>query len=310
MVISNKRFPLIIDIKRNSLEDGPGIRSVVFFKGCSLRCVFCHNPETQEAGAEIAFSPKDCIRCGSCKEVCPTGAIELESPEHIIRDKCNRCGECANVCPGNGLRTVGVYYEIEELVQILLQDISFYRHSNGGVTLSGGECTMYPDYLEALLKQLKANNIHTALETAGYFEYEVFSKKVLPYIDLIYYDFKIADADSHAELIGQANGRIINNLQRLLKEKRVEVHPRIPLVPGITATYENLSSIVRLLYKMGAERVSLLPYNPMGMEMYAKLGRQRPHLSESFMKPEEEKEVYDMFRAIFEERKTDFKNIN
>ena len=113
MVISNKRFPLIIDIKRNSLEDGPGIRSVVF-KGCSLRCVFCHNPETQEAGAEIAFSPKDCIRCGSCKEVCPTGAIELESPEHIIRDKCNRCGECAKVCPGNGLRTVGVYYEIED----------------------------------------------------------------------------------------------------------------------------------------------------------------------------------------------------
>lgn len=302
MAISNKRFPLIIDIKRNSLEDGPGIRSVVFFKGCPLRCVFCHNPETQEAGVEIAFSPKDCIRCGSCKDVCPAGAIDLESPEHIIRDKCNRCGECAKACPGNGLRAVGVYYEIEELVQILLQDISFYRHSNGGVTLSGGECTMYPDYLEALLKQLKANNIHTAIETAGYFDYEAFSKKILPYIDLIFYDIKIADADSHAELIGRSNERIINNLQRLIKEKGVEVHPRIPIVPGITATHENLSFIAGLLYKMGADKVSLLPYNPMGMEMYTKLGRQRPHLSEGFMKPDEEKEIYEIFRTIIKEQ--------
>lgn len=302
MAISNKRFPLIIDIKRNSLEDGPGIRSVVFFKGCPLRCVFCHNPETQEAGAEIAFSPKDCIRCGSCKDVCPAGAIDLESPEHIIRDKCNRCGECAKACPGNGLRAVGVYYEIEELVQILLQDISFYRHSNGGVTLSGGECTMYPDYLEALLKQLKANNIHTAIETAGYFDYEAFSKKILPYIDLIFYDIKIADADSHAELIGRSNERIINNLQRLIKEKGVEVHPRIPIVPGITATHENLSFIAGLLYKIGADKVSLLPYNPMGMEMYTKLGRQRPHLSEGFMKPDEEKEIYETFRTIIKEQ--------
>ncbi|MBI5179836.1 MAG: radical SAM protein, partial [Nitrospirae bacterium] len=202
------------------------------------------------------------------------------------------------------------YHEVESLVEILMQDISFYRHSGGGVTLSGGECTMYPDYLEALLQQLKANNIHTALETAGYFEYDVFSKKILPYIDLIYYDFKIADADSHAELIGRSNEMIINNLQRLIKEKGVEVLPRIPLIPDVTATQENLSAIVNLLRRIGANKISLLPYNPMGIEMYTKLGRQKPHLSESFMKPEEEKEVYDMFREIVEERKTDFKNIN
>jgi pyruvate formate lyase activating enzyme len=303
MIALNENRPLIVDVKRNSLEDGPGIRSVVFFKGCPLRCIFCHNPETQETGVEIAFSAKDCIKCGNCKEACHRETIDLENPEHIIRDRCDRCGECVKACPGNGLRAIGAYYTVEELTEILLRDISFYRHSNGGVTLSGGECTMYPNYLEALLQQLKANNIHTALETSGYFEYDVFSKKILPYVDLIYYDIKIADVDSHAELIGQSNERIINNLQRLLKEKGVEVHPRIPLVPGITATHENLSSIVSLLYKMGADKISLLPYNPMGIEMYAKLGRQKPHLSESFMKPDEEKGVYEIFKTIIEEQK-------
>jgi pyruvate formate lyase activating enzyme len=303
MTISKAKMPLIVDIKRNSFEDGPGIRSVVFFKGCPMRCIFCHNPETQEQGVEIAFSAKDCIRCGNCKKACPREAIDLENSEHIIRDRCDRCGECVKACPGNGLRAIGAYYIVEELTEILLRDISFYRHSGGGVTLSGGECTMYPDYLEALLQRLKANNIHTALETSGYFEYDVFSKKIFPYIDLIYYDIKIADVNSHAELIGRPNERIIDNLQRILKEKGVEVHPRIPLVPGITATHENLSSIVRLLYKMGADRVSLLPYNPMGMETYAKLGRQRPHLSKGFMKPDEEKEVYEMFKKIIEEQK-------
>lgn len=306
MIALNEKRPLIVDIKRNSLEDGPGIRSVVFFKGCPLRCIFCHNPETQELVVEIAFSGKDCIRCSSCKDVCPREAIDLENSEHIIRDRCDRCGECVKACPGNGLRAIGAYYTVEELTEILLRDISFYRHSGGGVTLSGGECTMYPDYLEALLQRLKANNIHTALETSGYFEYDVFSKKILPYIDLIYYDIKIADVNSHTELIGRPNERIIDNLQRILKEKGVEVHPRIPLVPGITATHENLSSIVRLLYKMGANSVSLLPYNPMGIKMYANLGKPKPDLPEGFMKSEEEEGVYDIFKTIIEEQKNTY----
>lgn len=298
-------LPLIVDIKRNSLEDGPGIRSVVFFKGCPLRCIFCQNPEAQEAAVEIAFSKRDCIKCGMCKEACLREAIDLDNPEQIIRDRCDRCGKCVKACPGNGLRVIGTYYTVEELIEILLRDASFYRHSGGGVTISGGECTMYPDYLESLLKSLKANNIYTALETSGYFEYDVFSKKILPYLDLIYYDIKIADKEAHVKITGKSNDRILDNLQRLIKEADIKIFPRIPLIPDITSTHENLSAAVDFLCGIGAEDVSLLPYNPMGLDMFAKLGRQKPPLPESFMKPDEEKDVYEMFREIIEERKVD-----
>lgn len=303
MAITKEKMPLIFDIKRNSLEDGTGIRSVVFFKGCPLRCIFCHNPESQDAMVEIAFSAKDCIRCGNCEKACPEKAINLANPEHIDRDKCTRCGECVSVCPGNGLRAIGTYYEVEALAEILLRDIAFYRHSGGGVTLSGGECTIYPEYLESLLKLLKANRIHTVLETAGYFEYDTFKQKILPYIDLIYYDIKIANVNAHTRFIGRPNQKIFDNLRCLLKEERVEVLPRIPLIPGITSTHENLSSIVNFLCEAGADTVSLLPYNPMGFEMHVNLGKQKPHLPERFMKPDEETEVRDTFRRILGEKR-------
>lgn len=295
-------FPLIVDVKRHSLEDGPGIRSVVFFKGCPLRCIFCHNYEAQSPEAEIAFSAKDCIKCGRCKEVCPQGAIDLELPGRIYRERCIRCGKCASVCPGRGLRLIGSYYSAESLTEILLRDLPFYRHSGGGVTLSGGECTIYPDYLETLLKSLKASGIHVVLETSGYFDYDVFKQKILPYIDLIYYDIKIADMEAHRQYIGKSNQKILENFRRLLREKGIKVHPRTPLVPGITSTKENLSAIVDFLCDAGADNVSLLPYNPMGMEMAVNLGRPRPPLPMGFMKPDEEREVYAMFRTIIEER--------
>ncbi len=305
MAVTKAKKPLVFDIKRNSLEDGPGIRSVVFFKGCPLRCIFCHNPESQEAVVEIAFSSKDCIRCGNCEKACPEKAINLANPEHIDRDKCTRCGECVAVCPGNGLRTIGTYYEVEALVEILLRDIAFYRHSGGGVTLSGGECTIYPEYLESLLKLLKANGIHTVLETAGYFEYDTFKQKILPYVDLVYYDIKIADVNAHTQFIGRSNQKIFDNLRCLLKEERVDVLPRIPLIPGITATHENLSAIVNFLCEAGAGKVSLLPYNPMGFDMHVNLGKQKPHIPERFMEPDEEKEVYDTFKRILKEKRAE-----
>ncbi len=299
----NQKRPLVVDVKRGSLEDGPGIRSVVFFKGCPLRCIFCHNPETQGADVEIAFSAKDCIGCGACAEVCPEDAICLGTLWHIERQRCTRCAECVKVCPGSGLRAIGSYYEPEMLAEMLLRDNPFYRHSGGGITLSGGECTIYPDYLESLLKHLKVNGIHITLETSGFFEYDQFKHKILPYLDLIYYDIKVADYDAHERFTGKPNHVIHDNLQRLIKEGTVEVAPRVPLVPGVTTTEENLSSIVDILCDAGAENVTLLPYNPMGMAMYPKLGRRPPPLSESFMKPDEEREVYEMLRRIIEERR-------
>jgi pyruvate formate lyase activating enzyme len=295
-------LPLIVDIKRNSLEDGPGIRSVVFFKGCPLRCIFCQNPEAQNPQVEIAFFARECIHCGKCADACPQGAIDLEHPGHTHREMCIRCGSCVNACPGKGLRLIGAYYPVEVLTELLLRDLPFYRHSGGGVTLSGGEPTLYPDYLELLLKRLKARGVHLTLETSGYFDYEPFKQKILPYLELIYYDIKIADPELHKGYIGKTNYRILDNLYRLLREKRVEIHPRVPLIPGITASRENLSAIVDLLCEAGAGDVSLLPYNPMGIEMAVNLGRPKPPLPEGFVKPEEERKVYDMFKTLIEER--------
>ena len=296
-------YPLIVEIKRGSHEDGPGIRSVVFFKGCPLRCVFCHSPETQDPKVEIIFSADRCTNCGECMNSCPQGAIDYSHPERIDRNKCTRCGQCVSVCPGKGLRLIGQYYSVEELIEILLRDLPFYRHSNGGVTLSGGECTLYPNYLESLLKSLKARQVHLVLETCGYFNFEVFKQKILPYIDLIYYDVKIADPGTHRKYTGKTNHKILSNLHRLLLEKPAAVHPRIPLIPGITATRKNLSAIVDLLGEAGAENVSLLPYNPMGIEMTVSLGRSKPPLPEAFMTPDEEKEICAMFQTILEEKR-------
>ena len=299
--MDRSHVPLIVDIKRHSLEDGPGIRSVVFFKGCPLRCTFCQNPETQYPGVEIAFSTEECIRCGECAAACPQGAIDLGLPERIHRQRCDRCGKCVRVCPGKGLRLVGLYYPVDTLTEILLRDLPFYRHSGGGVTLSGGECTLYLDYLEKLLQGLKAEGVHVAVETSGYFCYEAFKQKILPYINLIYYDIKIADPEVHRSHLGKTNRVILNNLHRILTEKGVEVHPRIPLVPGITATRDNLSAIVGLLCKAGARDVSLLPYNPMGIGMVARLGRPKPSIPEGFMKADEERDIRAMFGMILKE---------
>jgi len=290
--------PLIVDIKRHSLEDGPGIRTVVFFKGCPLRCVHCHNPETQDARVEIAFEPSDCIRCGKCAEVCPEGAIDLASPERILRRQCTRCGLCAEECPGSSLSLIGVHYPVDRLADVLFKDLPFYRHSGGGITLSGGECTLYPDYLNALLKVLKEQGIHVVLQTSGYFDYPAFIKKVLPYIDVIYFDIKIADPDLHRKYTGRSNDRILRNLRALVREPSVEIHPRVPLVPGITTTRENLSGIVEVLVDAGADDVSLIPYNPMGLEMNRRLGRSLPPVPSKFMKPEEEEEIHIQFKAL------------
>jgi pyruvate formate lyase activating enzyme len=292
----NSGFPLVVDIKRDSLEDGPGIRTVVFFKGCPLRCTFCHSPETQDPKIDIAFSERKCLGCTRCADSCPQGAIDLSTTQRINRVKCTRCSQCVGICPGKALRRIGRFYPVDSLVEILMRDLPFYRHSGGGVTLSGGECTLYPKYLESLLKSLKARHVHIVLETCGYFNFDVFSRRILPYIDLIYYDVKIADPGTHSKHTGKTNEKILDNLHRLLLEKPAVVCPRIPLIPDITATVENLSAIVGLLVEAGAENVSLLPYNPMGIEMAVNLGRPKPHLPEKFMSPDEEKEIHDTFQ--------------
>jgi len=292
------RTPLIVDIKRHSLEDGPGIRSVVFFKGCPLRCSFCQNPETQDATGEIAFSPQRCIDCGRCVEACEIGAVTRSTPTRILRQRCTRCGRCADACTTGAMRLVGVHYSVEALAEVLLRDAPYYRHSNGGVTISGGECTLYPDYLRSLLKFLKGHGIHVILQTCGQFHYETFQRKLLPHVDLIYFDVKLADPSTHRRHTGKPNQTILANLRRLLRTDAVTVRPRVPLVPAVTATKENLTAIVDLLCDAGARSVTLLPYNPIGLDMYAALGRPRPRLPDHFTKPDELQRLRQMFERV------------
>ena len=284
----------MVDIKKCSFEDGPGIRTVVFFKGCPLRCIFCHNPETQHPGMEIGFDEQDCIGCGSCLKACDRGAIDLHFEGRILRDKCDRCGQCADACPGSGLRRIGKYFDVDSLLEVLLRDAAYYKNSGGGVTFSGGECTMYPHYLEQVLIRLKRHRIHIAIQTCGYFNYRTFRKRILPHVDLIYFDIKLTDTGAHRQYLGRPNERILSNFRKLAREEGVELHPRVPLVPSITATPRNISAIVHFLKDAGVPAVSVLPYNPMGLQKYRSLGRPTPNLPQRFMRPEELERVYEL----------------
>ena len=292
------RKPLVVDIKRHSTDDGPGIRSVVFFKGCPLHCLFCHSPETQDPGPEITFSPARCIGCGACAEACPRRAINFDLVGRIDRNRCDCCGACADVCPGGGLRLIGTYYEVEALASILLRDFAFYSHSGGGVTLSGGECTMHAHYLEPLLRLLKARGVHITLETSGYFDYGAVAEQVLRYVDLVLFDVKFIDAGLHMRYTGGPNEGILENLRRIVKDGKPRVEVRVPLVPDLTAARANLSAIVDFLCEIGVASVTLLPYNPMGLAMAESLGRQRPELPDRFMTVEEERAVWELVERL------------
>jgi len=288
--------PLIFDIKRHALEDGPGIRTTVFFKGCQLRCWWCQNPESLDPDPEIGFYPADCIGCGECVTACQQGAVSLDNPARIDRGRCNRCGDCAAVCPGGGLRLIGKYYPVEELMDKLLRDRPFYQVSGGGVTLSGGEPTLHMAYGALLLKSLKQQGIHTALQTNGFFDWPEFAGRLLDFVDLIMFDIKLANPTEHLKYTGRENGLILANLARLAQARPDAVLPRIPLIPGITSTEGNLREISRVLQKLRLQRCSLLPYNPTGYSKAAHIGKSiSPRLSRRMLSAPEEQQCQEIF---------------
>ena len=278
--------PLIINIKRNSLDDGPGIRTVIFFKGCPLSCVWCQNPESKQRDQEISYEVNSCVKCRACEQACSEEAINQDFSYPIIKDRCNLCGKCVEACDFNALSFVGTKYTINELVNIIRKDKVFYDNSNGGLTLSGGEPTLYPDFLYELLQKIKAEEIHICLETSGYYNRNEFEVKILPFVDLIYFDLKLFDKDNHLKYCNVPNTRILKNFEDLLK-KDVEVLPRIPLIPGITTDNQNLTRFAEYLKSLDIKKIGLLPYNPLWVSKINSLGIKASYSHSEWMKKDE-----------------------
>lgn len=222
---------MITDIKPMATHDGPGIRTTVFFKGCTLRCLWCHNPETLSPKPQLAYYENKCSGCLTCARVCPTGAQIAEGAIHKFqRSLCVDCGKCVEFCPAGALQLFGKQVTVDDLLPRLLEDRPFYANTGGGVTLSGGECLLQADFCAELLKQLKKAGIHTAVDTCGFVPRSAF-QKVLPYTDIFLYDIKAMDPAVHKACTGQENQLILENLQ-YLDEMGAQIEIRIPVVPG------------------------------------------------------------------------------
>jgi pyruvate formate lyase activating enzyme len=259
----NNSQSLIFDIQRFAIHDGPGIRTVVFFKGCPLQCLWCQNPEGINLEAEILLDPDKCCKCAKCAAVCPVNKIGVSEAIDVKPIPCiPECALCSEVCPNRAIEKIGTNYNPNELKALLLKDKPFYDVSGGGVTLSGGEPLLQINYIVKLLKLLKLSNINTLIETAGYVPWENI-QSVLCLIDAIYFDLKLFDEDAHLNYTNRNNNLILDNLRLLHSKKIKNVKIRIPLIPGVTDTAENLSALANFLYSEFKNyfEVCLLPYN-------------------------------------------------
>ncbi len=271
---------LILEVKGNSLDDGPGIRTVIFFKGCPLSCDWCHNPESKSARTELSFDAKTCIGCCTCMEICPAGALSNDNACFVDRARCDLCLECVEACPSGALERVGVEMTVESLISEIAKDEPFFRVSGGGVTLSGGEPLLNIEFAGTLAAALKARGVHVLVETCGLFDFGRFAELVLPHVDTVYLDIKLMDFDEHRRHCGVSNTAILENISRLSRlgeSTDVDLLIRMPLVPGITATRENLTAVAGFLSELGLDRVALLPYNPLWHEKCEKIGGRSPY---------------------------------
>ena len=263
---------MVFDIQRCSVHDGPGIRTTVFLKGCNLRCFWCHNPESWRMGRDLLFYPQKCIACGRCFEICPLGCHILNDDGHVVdREKCTLCGACAKKCYAGALVMSGKERTVEDVMKPVRADAAFYRNSGGGMTVSGGEPLLQPEFCAALLQAARKEGIHTALDTAGHVEFSIF-EKIMPFVDLLLFDCKCMDSAAHKKATGAGNGRILENLHRL-GQGETPIWVRVPVVAGVNDTEANMLALRDFLKNLPAvRRVELLAYHNLGAAKHENLG--------------------------------------
>ncbi len=262
------------NIKKFSVHDGPGIRTTVFFKGCPLSCLWCHNPESQSPKPEIHYFENRCILCGDCVKACPENAITISDDIRIWdSDLCQLCGDCAETCPTEAIQLVGEETDVDEIMAEIEKDIIYYDQSGGGVTFSGGEPLQQIDFLTALLKKCKEHEIQTAVDTSGLATWTRF-EQILPYADLFLYDLKVMDDEKHRQLTGVSNQVILENLSRL-NSTQAQIHVRIPIIPSINDDDENLRATSAFLSTLkNIHQVDLLPYHNIAEDKYRRMAHE------------------------------------
>jgi pyruvate formate lyase activating enzyme len=303
--VGDRGTPLICDIKQNSLDDGPGIRTVIFFKGCPLSCSWCQNPEAKEMADQLAVQAAKCIDCKVCVD-CPAGAVVRGLPVQVDRARCDLCFRCVGACPAGVFKHAGTPADLEGIVTLARENKVFYRTSGGGITLSGGEPLLFPRFVLALVQRLRAEGIDIALETCGSIILSPEVLAIFQHIALIYYDVKLADPVLHQQRCGASNELVLANLGRLITEGHVLLPeskdeldlkarsfekpllvPRIPLVPGITADPGNIACIASILKDLGVKLIDVLPYNPLWVEKAMTLGSITPGAVTEWMSREQ-----------------------
>ena len=286
---------IIYNIQRMSTDDGPGLRTTVFFKGCPLHCLWCSNPESQATAPQMLFFPSLCAGCGHCVQVCRHDAI-VEKGSVFTRDisRCISCGACVEQCPTTASSMSGREYNVEEVMKIIRKDASFFANSGGGVTFGGGECTMQGAFLMELVETCLSEGLHTCIDTCGQTDPKLFVR-LLDKADLFLFDIKHMDNEQHKRLTGMWNETIQRNLKNALAMYPEKIRIRVPLMPGLNDSEENISSVALLLGQYGLRHVDVLPCHSFGSSKYEALGLRQPNVRE--YTPDELHDVLERFAA-------------